>query len=82
MHTEEEAKKLWCPMSRPSMPRVDDCGYQAGNRVEGSGPGQEPLWPQNTCLASKCAMWRWVTPHGSKEFKDSGRASGYCGLAK
>jgi len=56
-HTEEQARKLWCPMvrhfdgenitvtgNREAISR-DDFGAENGN--------------YNKCIASECALWRW-----------------------
>lgn len=62
MHTEEEARKLWCPFAR-SLPM----------RENASGDNFETLPPHNRtideggkhfmdtarCIASECAAWRW-----------------------
>ena len=51
MHTEESAKKLWCPMARAiqNTDKYDEAGtWYVSN--EGS-----------KCIASSCMMWRWVT---------------------
>lgn len=44
MHTEEEARKLWCPMERAG--RFLEHGVIAHNEY-------------SACRASDCAMWRW-----------------------
>jgi hypothetical protein len=47
MHTEAEARELWCPMHRDLF--IVDEGAAAVN--------------DNTkCIASRCAMWRWEYP--------------------
>lgn len=45
MHTEDEAKKLWCPMVR-------EATMEGNNR---DGPEHYAV-----CLASGCAFWRWL----------------------
>ena len=50
MHTEESAKKLWCPMARDiqNTDKYDEAGtWYVSN--EGS-----------KCIASSCMMWQWV----------------------
>ena len=84
MHTEEQARKLWCPMARGIM----DSG---GNRMAFGASGEEPenddcaaqyeaemadLYP---CLASGCAMWRWETERN--EALETIDWRGQCGLA-
>ena len=58
MHTEAEAKKLWCPEAR--VVSDDDWGRTAANRWpndDDAGAGTS-----NLCLASKCSHWRWRGP--------------------
>lgn len=52
MHTEESAKKLWCPMARVY---ADKNNFYYDTRAEFT------VNPTTTCLASSCMMWRWVT---------------------
>lgn len=61
MHTEDEAKKLWCPHVRltasehiesedlhgPSFNRLSDCAESEMRNVTAC-----------TCIASKCSQWR------------------------
>lgn len=92
MHTEDEAKKLWCPMVRHA---VED--LPGTNRAGTSNPTKVTDW--NGCIASGCAMWRWAEPEKRKCPKcggigplncttcfGTGRTTrddrrGYCGLA-
>jgi len=53
MHTEDEARKLWCPMARASGVAADE-----GINRDFIEPGAIPF----TCIASECAAWRWVPP--------------------
>jgi hypothetical protein len=63
-HTEARARHLWCPMAR----YVEDVEENASNRW--SGILEEVSNPtQCRCIASQCAMWRWLT-----------NETGYCGL--
>jgi hypothetical protein len=75
--TENDAKALWCPMTR-----VGDFNLGGtANRPDGSV----------NCLASGCMMWRksgqiGLGPNGEKRDRDmDGRTrwldTGYCGLA-
>ena len=48
MHTEIEAKKLWCPMVR--------IGHRSGVTMN-DPEGPDDL--QGHCIGSACAMWRW-----------------------
>lgn len=48
MHTEEQAKRLWCPMARTSYSSLEDAHV---NRLQGP--------EEDTCIGSRCAMWRW-----------------------
>jgi hypothetical protein len=51
MYSEDEARKLWCPMARVAVDEAsanrdidDTTTFISGCR----------------CIASKCAMWRWA----------------------
>ena len=64
MHTEEDARKLWCPFSRlvvvePAEHRV--LNSAAYNRLSVEDTDQEeqrfPLGCR--CIASDCMAWRW-----------------------
>lgn len=90
MHTEEEAKKLWCPhvVASHSDPRRvskhdSDGDYSLSDTIAGA--------PGNNCIASKCMAWRWDPgsfsypptpdnpgggPHAAPE-----EYRGFCGLA-
>jgi hypothetical protein len=74
MHTEEQAKKLWCPKAMV----LDENGVSmaSGNRGLGSMMSRECL-----CLASGCAAWRWVpvtdTSALNPDYKDKSPRQGY-----
>ena len=89
MFTEKEAETKWCPYSRPVYrAKLGDCGFQPGNRDIGED-ANVILRPVVNCIASQCAMWRWVAEHDgtfSYTFESrmpNFRASdkGYCGVA-
>lgn len=74
MHTEQEAKDLWCPMFRLT-PSHDEKYDVHDNR--------SCVHPAIYCLGSKCAAWRWADlryvddePGDTQTVK-----TGYCGLA-
>lgn len=80
MHTPEQAKELWCPMSRVAMAHraEDETDYTIDpavyNRVAiKSKPTTIPK--SCNCMADKCAMWRW--PNVTNE----PTTYGYCGLS-
>lgn len=73
MLTEEEAKTKWCPQSRPVFPRVEDCGYQTGNR-NSVADGDSQIMPQSSCIGSACMAWRWIADGYPSD-------GGFCGLA-
>jgi len=56
MHTEDEARKLWCPMVRfvigPETSKWQGVAYT--NRC------QELNTDKVNCIASACMMWQWV----------------------
>jgi hypothetical protein len=63
-YTEAQARHLWCPMVRFTVDSEDSaCNRWSGIPEEISNP------PQCRCIASQCAMWRWLT-----------NETGYCGL--
>ena len=67
MHTEESAKKLWCPMARDiqNTDKYDEAGtWYVSN--EGS-----------KCIASSCMMWQWLDDEERMEER-----RGFCGLAR
>ena len=96
MFTEKEAETKWCPYSRPVYrAKLGDCGFQPGNRDIGED-ANVILRPVVNCIASQCAMWRWVAEHdGSFHLTMTGpdltvqsripnfkrSDRGYCGLA-
>ena len=51
MHTEEEARKLWCPMAKVEFDEDDNRHIDAA--------GNDHLFRCCRYIASKCAMWRW-----------------------
>jgi hypothetical protein len=66
MHTEDEAKNLWCPMVRLTFARIDDNGkvevqahQTAVNRMGQVGTPNSLEMVCARCIASQCAMWRW-----------------------
>jgi hypothetical protein len=87
MHTEQEAKELWCPMvhSRMMVAVAKDEQHSQETRI-----AIERLRSQN-CIASQCMMWRkhdqiGFGPNGEKRDRDlDGQTRwvdrGYCGLA-
>lgn len=88
MQTEEEAKKLWCPMARcvtvitpqEAEPYIDS--RVSRNRL--IYPDSDKTTGQGSCLASGCMMWRRggvMELRVSSEAGDSYVPGGYCGLA-
>lgn len=75
-HTEEQAKKLWCPMARVA--RREDLDRDRGPTVIVGGCNTDALGGNRIpascrCVASQCAMWRWAESYPEDR--------GYCGLA-
>ncbi len=69
MLTEDEAKTMWCPMYRCA-PHGTNADADGGRR--------------DTCVASRCMMWRKATERmptdgGSRYYASEKR--GFCGLA-
>ena len=50
MHTEDDARKLWCPMARVNTDQGNTYYDNRSDLVNG---------PTTLCIASVCAMWRW-----------------------
>ena len=88
--TEEEARLLWCPFARVSLP-----GNAAGNRISsfhmklaaneaartGNSRDIDHYQQQNrdcACIASRCMAWRTQTVQDPLTKADIKR--GYCGL--
>jgi hypothetical protein len=66
MHTEDEAKKLWCPMVRHE---GNGATFNRGwaehnplNQVSTTGPGDGPAAFICNCIGTRCAAWRWSDP--------------------
>jgi len=55
MHTESEARKLWCPMVRFT-PLIN-----SGIIIPGDRKRTEDGKIDDYCIASSCMMWRWFT---------------------
>jgi len=73
-HTEEEARKKWCPFTRALW---DGAG---ANRVTTTTPTADSVGKDsdNKCVGSECMAWRFRTWQGP----DGERAQGgWCGLA-
>jgi len=79
-HTESQARELWCPMVRIArreliQPHAPDTAYNntvvAGCNTDALGRSRVP--PSCRCIASECAMWRWVpstTMHKEIEIRE------------
>lgn len=67
MHTPEEAKDLWCPMSRIAVrEKLESEGaLTRQNAAVVGGVNKSARYMQNRipgdclCIADRCAMWRW-----------------------
>lgn len=85
MHTEAQAKALWCPMVRHNTPEGEGSGsFNRGIRGTEAAPNSGHY--HCCCIASACAMWRRAGPQPIFErTHDSAKARahsvGYCGLA-
>jgi hypothetical protein len=81
MHTEDEARELWCPMVRYERESAEP----SFNRCRGNdGVHNNPPDPCR-CIASQCAMWRWhqteAKYRGAGDTFITVKGIGYCGLA-
>ncbi len=73
--TEEEARKLWCPMVR-----YQPLPYNWIRTITQKRTSWLNTSATNTgsrCIASDCMMWRWLYADWDTEEK----STGYCGLA-
>ena len=75
MDTEKQARELWCPMARFAI--WSKHGNSAAANRLGDDGGVKINHEYCRCIASQCAMWRWLDP--SSTIAD--RRTGYCGLA-
>ena len=71
--TEEEAKKKWCPFVRSGLVN----GASVNRNLEDVETSFISWDGENTCLGSKCMMWRWVDGEGNVKGQQ-----GSCGLAR
>lgn len=54
MHTEDEAKKLWCPHTIASHTNPRQKTYDTRDK-----PREENSRFEHNCIASRCSQWRW-----------------------
>jgi hypothetical protein len=90
MHTEEEARKRWCPFSR-TVEKLSNGVTAARNRVvlvsDDSDDGQSlaATLIGCKCIASECMAWRISGEHpvvdDTASFGDPLKYKGYCGLS-
>lgn len=73
MHTEEQAKALWCPHGRIAL-EVTGATINDPSLLGGAQGADYAC----ACIASRCAMWRWADP--ASRFSN-GERKGCCGLA-
>lgn len=93
MHTEADARELWCPFARLSYKTGTFNRFQSKLRRIFGLKKAEPIDAiADNCLASSCAAWRWGeryqdTRDGSDAVPGKGyepgvlEEQGYCGLA-
>jgi len=72
MHTEAQAKLLWCPHGRIAL--------KDGVTINDPQLLSSPEDYACRCIASKCAAWRWADPT-SRYYAQNDGLRGYCGLA-
>jgi hypothetical protein len=68
MHTPEQAKTLWCPMTRLIVHDGTDGLLAVFNRAA-KEPDKVTLPPQTACLSNQCAMWRQGPWPGARKMK-------------
>ena len=84
MHTEDQAKELWCPLARLVVGHHETGRMSPPcNVTRVSNESQPALHP---CIASDCAMWRWGLEVGTTEPSGitvgvQSKTQGFCGLA-
>ena len=67
-HTEAKARELWCPMVRIARREVVNINFAEGEPYEPvivggcntDALGRTRVPASCRCIASECAMWRWV----------------------
>jgi len=81
MHTEKDARKLWCPLVRLVV-ITNDSNNNVLNKAsfnkclkEGTGDARIPVGAY--CIASSCMMWQWLDDEERMEER-----RGFCGLAR
>ena len=61
MHTEDEARRLWCPIVRAiTMDDDGNTGLVSFNRQCVINTSRANIPHATGCLASGCSMWRWA----------------------
>lgn len=93
MHTEAQARELWCPMVRMARHEPDDPSLPSGTlgnvrAVGGCNSGGPSARSPSSCrcIASQCAMWRWYDSAARGAFRAAQFGvppprRGFCGLA-
>jgi hypothetical protein len=92
MLTREQAAETWCPMvrvARHEVIRIEGATiggltpvHEEHHVVGGCNTVQSPERAQETsCIADKCAMWRWLPLDTSDPLDPAPPHRGYCGLA-
>jgi hypothetical protein len=69
MHTDKEARSLWCPLARVVSTIT---GQSVAVNRSMFKEEEEEIAAGCRCIASDCAMWRWSKEEATE---------GYCGLA-
>lgn len=90
MHTEKEAKQLWCPFARVMGVNSHNEVSPPSNRIVAEGKDYGPLMAGSLCIASQCMAFRWGEPEGEPDNRtpnafdaqpEKRERRGYCGLA-
>jgi hypothetical protein len=73
--TENQHTQMWCPMVRHG-----GKSGASGSSMNRWGTNESmSLGAWNSCMGSKCAMWRWSEPEAAAT--NPGERQGFCGLA-
>lgn len=70
--TQDEAREMWCPMSRVMVTVGDGVPAMSANRFDLRDHGASDLRGNATCIGDACMGWREV---------DLAKGTGYCGYA-
>jgi hypothetical protein len=95
MHTEQEAKELWCPHARVFHFKFAEESTDAFSPPQAHPAHNRLVIDMETdtdavcacdfdnlkCIASRCMAWRWEGEKAAREVEAGREPLGYCGLS-